>query len=347
MDREVFRVMGEVKPSYDTNRQVLGKILPLKTPFNVIIDTSERCNFQCSYCFRNDIDCQEHWGYAKRNDVMEWEIFEKAVAQIKEFPEDVKQISLSNHGEPLCNRKIPQMVQYIKKSGIKSRISIHTNASLLNESYIEELAESDIDKVVVSLQGLSSPKYFKVCKATVDFEKLYDNLRSFYQKKKHTQIHIKIMDSALEDGEDTKFYNLFVPISDRAFIEQEVPIWKGRESNSETDKILNKYGEAFPRQLCCPLIFHTLVVATNGDAYPCTQLLREDKLGNINETSLREMWDGAQRTELLMRQCELNNPRICDDCYIRQNSIYSEGDMIDNYRDEILSRMKTGRANNV
>ncbi len=326
-------------PSFDKNRQKLGEILPLSTPFTVIIDASERCNFQCSYCYRSNTKNKENWGYAKRNDLITWEIFEKAVAQIKEFPEEVRQISLSNHGEPLCNRKIPQMVRYIKENGIKSRISIHTNASLLDEDYITELAEADIDRIVVSLQGLSTEKYAKICRAAVDFEQLYANLSKLYKRKKHTQVYVKIMNCALDDGEEEKFYNLFTPICDRAFVEQEVPIWKGEEK--DTNSISNKYGDTFAMQQCCPLIFHTIVIATNGDVYPCTQLLREEILGNINEKSLREIWNGSQRMELLKRQCELNNPQICDDCYIKQNSIYSDEDMIDDYRREIFLRLKT------
>lgn len=328
-------------PSFDKNRQVLGKVLPLSTPFTVILDASEKCNFQCAYCYRSDINNKDNWGYAKRNDLMSWEVFEKAVAQIKEFPEMVRQISLSNHGEPLCNRKIPQMVKYIKENGIKSRISIHTNASLLDDDYITKLAEADIDRIVVSLQGLSSEKYLKICKASVDFEQLYNNLSKLYKIKEHTQVYVKVMDCALDDGEEEEFYNLFTPICDRAFIEQEVPIWKGEENDKGSNSISNKYGDSFAMQLCCPLIFHTIVIATNGDVYPCTQLTRKEILGNINEKSLREIWEGSQRTELLIRQCELNNPAICDDCYIRQNSIYSEEDMIDSYRKEILLRLKT------
>lgn len=186
MDGKVHKLMGEIKPSFDENRQVLGKILPLDTPFNVILDVSEVCNFKCNYCFRADKD-KAHWGYAKDKQVMNWDIFSEAVRQLKEFPQEVKQISLSNHGEPLANRKLPDMVRYIKKQGIKSRVSIHTNASLLDKDYIMNLVDSNIDRVVISLQGLNSQKYYDICSVKIDYEKFYENICFFYQiKKKHT-----------------------------------------------------------------------------------------------------------------------------------------------------------------
>lgn len=329
----------KIVPSFDDSRKILGEILPLNTPFNVIIDTSERCNFQCEYCFRSDSD-KNKWGYARENQIMDWDIFERAVEQIGEFPDEVKQISLSGHGEPLCNRKIPDMVRYIKEKGIHSRVSMHTNASLLDKKMIDELTDADIDRIVVSLQGLSDRKYLEICNARIDFEQFYSCLTYLYEKKRHTQIHIKIMDVALEKGEEEKFYQMFLPIADRVYIEQEVPIWKGVKEDMHEIGIQNKYGDFFPFQECCPLIFHTIAVVPNGDVYPCTQLVRKDKLGNIEEHSLRKLWESEYRKMLLMQQCELNNPEICKGCYIRQNSIYTEADMIDKYRINILERLR-------
>ena len=117
--------MGIIKPSYDENRQMLGEIYPLDTPFNVIIDSSEVCNFKCNYCFRST-ENKGNWGYASCNKNMEWDLFVKIVDQIKEFPNKVKQISLSNHGEPLCNRRLPDMVRYIKKEPRKNPLRIST-----------------------------------------------------------------------------------------------------------------------------------------------------------------------------------------------------------------------------
>lgn len=335
--------MGEIKPSYDTNRQILGKIYPLDTPFNVILDASEACNFKCNYCFRADND-KAHWGYAKDNQLMSWDVFAKAVEQIKEFPQEVKQISLSNHGEPLVNRKLPDMVRYIKKQGIASRISIHTNASLLDEQYVYDLADSNIDRIVVSLQGLDEKKYFETCGVKIDYTSFYENLKLLYNIKKDTQIHIKIANVALKDTEEEEFYEMYQPISDRVFIEQIVPIWKDVKIENSPMVVQNKYGDKFAKQQCCPLIFHTIVITPNGDVYPCTQLLTPYKLGNIQDVGLLELWNGRVRKDLLIRQCKWENPDICKDCYILQNSIYTEGDMIDSYRQGIFERIEAKSA---
>lgn len=334
--------INNIKPSYDEKRTCLGEVYPLHTPFTVIIDVSEACNFRCQYCFRSQDDSKA-WGYAGKKELMKWELFKKAIQQIQGFPEEVKTISLSNHGEPLCNRKLPDMVRYIKKQRITSRVSIHTNASLLDEQYAKELAESQIDRIVISLQGLNAEKYLSVCAARIDFEVFYQNLEMLYRYKKNTEICIKIMDVALEEGEDESFYQLFSPIADRVFIEKMVPIWKDVDFEKIKDEkhlAYNKYGEGFPPQKSCPLIFHTIVISPNGDVYPCTQLLTPYILGNICENNLVDLWNSEMRKKLLRQQCTCDTPQICSDCFIRQNSIFTKEDMIDDYREQILRRIK-------
>lgn len=330
---------AEKKPSYDNKRQILGEILPLSTPFNIIIDSSEACNFSCQYCFRAEDDMSK-WGYAKDRKNMSWDIFTEIINQIKEFPDEVKQISLSGHGEPLCNRNVPNMVRYIKESGIKSRVSLHTNASLLTEEYAHDLADSDIDRIVVSLQGLSTEKYKDICGFDIDFNQFIENLSILYKRKKNTQIYYKIMDVALNNEEEDNFYEIFSGIGDRVYVEKMVPIWKDVDSRikrKETE--CNKYGEIFPLQQCCPLLFHTLFITPIGDVYPCTQLLWPNSMGNITNNKLPHYWNCSERQLLLKRHLQLNSPDICKDCYILQNSIYTKEDMIDEYRKEIMDRM--------
>lgn len=331
---------SKIKPSFDESRQRLGDVLPLRTPFNILLDSSEACNFQCSYCFRADRD-KSVWGYAQKNNLMEWDTFVQAINQILEFDEPVKQISLSGHGEPLCNRKVPDMVRYIKKRGFSGRVSIHTNASLLDEEYALDLADSEIDKIVISLQGMTSEKYKKVCGAAVDVERLYKMLALFYENKKNTMLHIKIADAALEQGEEEAFYEKFLPVADRVFVEKVVPIWKDTEASKKQlqEMTQNKYGASFPKQQCCPVLFHTLVVTPDGDVYPCTQLLYPKPLGNIKESTLAQLWNSEARKGLLREQLQLCAPEICEGCYIKDNSIFAEEDFIDAYRGEILKRL--------
>ena len=335
-------VNKRIQPSYDTNRQVLGKILPLDTPFTVILDTSEACNFKCKYCFRSHHDKRD-WGYAASGGLMPWSIFEKAADQLLRFPQTVRQVSLSNHGEPLANRDICQMAKYLREKGFDGRISIHTNASLLDEEYAGEVGTCGMSRIIVSLQGLTGERYEKICGARIDENDFFENLSVMYaasrENKHKTEIHIKIANAALDGSEEQVFYERFEKIADRVFVEHIVPIWKNGNADGG-EKAVNKYGASFPGQKCCRLIFDTLVVAPNGDVYPCTQLVGTPCIGNIQEIPLFEIWNNQKRIGLLEKILCLDEPDMCKECYIKQNSVYTKEDMIDGFREEILRRLE-------
>jgi radical SAM protein with 4Fe4S-binding SPASM domain len=345
MDNYILRsdtMENIIKKSFSEDRCILGKVLPLETPFTILIDTSDVCNFKCNYCFRsfsNDADVGDY----RKNRLMEWDTFIKIVEQMKEFPQQFKRISLSHQGEPLCNKLIPRMVTYLKEQGFTGSTEFHTNASLLNPQLIKELTDAKIDRIVISLQGINKTAYKTTCNIEIDFDEFYENLKLLYDNKTNTMIHIKIVDAALKENEKAEFYDKFSRVADRVFIESIVPLWKGmkNETISEESGLINKYGDSFAKQECCPLLFYTINVLPDGTIYPCSELIPPFKLGNIKSTTLLEAWNSKERKEFLenMLQNGRDNISICKDCYIPQNTVMTEGDSIDKYRYEILKRL--------
>ena len=65
--------------SYSQDRNVLGKVLPLDTPYTVLIDISDSCNLRCKYCFRYDtsIGAEDY----RKNRLMDWKTFQIVVEQ--------------------------------------------------------------------------------------------------------------------------------------------------------------------------------------------------------------------------------------------------------------------------
>ncbi|WP_312352966.1 radical SAM/SPASM domain-containing protein [Aminipila sp.] len=339
---------NRVHPFYEKNRECLGNILPLNTPFTVFIDLSEVCNFRCNYCFRSNTSLKQY-GYALQNNLMNWETFIRTIEQIEEFPCEVKKISLSGHGEPLCNKLLPEMVKYIKRKGIKALIEIHTNAALLNEEYVKALLDSQIDKINISLQGMSSRKYKEICQANIDFEDYYNKLKLLFQNRTNTTINIKIADIALEKNEKELFYEKFEKIADNIYIEEIVPLWESLDYSGLVDKNKfnqNKFGQEINYQKSCSFTFYTLFITPNGDIYPCTQPLVALKLGNIYSTTLKNAWNSQLRQDFLINHLKYGRQTIenCNDCYIAQNSIMTKEDSINEYTEEILGRLWRGNS---
>ncbi|MBP2662129.1 MAG: Radical protein [Firmicutes bacterium] len=336
--------MASIKPSYNTNRTVLGEQLPLDTPFSIVLDLSESCNFRCSYCFRAGKK-DESWSFAAAGDLMSQAVFERAARQLKEFPQKLKLISLSGHGEPLCNPNIVDMVRFLKKLDVTEQIDMHTNASLLTEESAVRIAQAGFTRIVVSLQGLDAAAYERTCGAKMDFQQFYNNLKLMYENKnKNLRIHIKIADAAL--GKDSvqenerSFYALFDGITDNVSVEKAVPLWQN--INFNTDTTANKFGYAFGEVNYCSLLFYKMLVAPGGEIYPCTNLPPPMSLGNIRDITLQEAWNSRKRLEFLKEHLGLTRYKHtpCEGCFVPVNTVTSSEDIIDPYRDVILDRLE-------
>lgn len=333
---------NKVKESFSENRTVLGKVLPLNTPYTILIDTSDVCNFKCNYCFRAKGSQEIALDYRK-NQLMTMETFRRIIEQMKEFPHQFKRISLSHNGEPLCNPYLSEMVAYIKANGFTGCCEIHTNASLLTHKKSNELIEAGLNRMIISLQGLTGEKYAQTCNIKIDMERFYDELAYLYENKSSDlQINIKIVDSALDAGEEEVFLERYSKVADRVFVEQVIPLWGIKIEDKDNINWKNKYGRIEVWQSCCPLMFYTLNVLPSGKIYPCSHLNPPFDLGTVYTTTLKRAWNSSRRREFLKYMLE-NDRDFCEQCkvcYIPQNTIMTEEDKIDNYRQEILARMK-------
>lgn len=330
-------------PSYDTCRSCLGEVLPIDTPFRLTLDSSEACNFKCSYCFRST-QVSEAWGYAAKNGIMSMEVFKKAAQQIMNFPTNPRVISLSGMGEPLCNKNIPLMVQYLKAIGITSKVEMHTNAALLTKKSAAEVAVCGIDKLVVSIQGLTAETYKQVCEFNINYNEFVENLEILYANKRDgMEINIKIVDVALDSPEEEQqFYERFSAISDKIFVEKTMGLWQEQmEYDDEANTQFNKYGKDYGDIECCPIAFLNLTVSPDGDIYPCCVINPPFALGNLAEIELVEAWNHPHRTEFLRnilmhgRKCHTR----CETCYFPKGYVKTELDIIDSYRSAILERI--------
>ncbi len=328
----------KIKPSYNEDRKCLGKVLPLATPFTVMADISDVCNFKCNYCFRGMGKQEKYYGH---NQLMKKEVFKKIVDQSLEFDGRIKRFSLSHNGESLAHPEFAEFVAYAKEKDVADSVEIHTNASFLNKNLSKKIINSGLDRMVISLQGMNAQKYKEICGVDINYDDFYNNIKFLYHEKRNTTICIKIVDAALNEGEEEFFYERFSPIADRVFIETVVPLWDVEEYN-EKNKTNNKYGVDYERQRVCPLMFYTINVLPDGTIFPCTNIIPPMLLGNINNNTLKECWMSKERRDFLIEQ--LRNTRdcnaVCNNCYIPQNTVLTENDMVDGYEKEILERIQ-------
>lgn len=330
---------AEIKPSYGLERTILSEVVPLAAPFTVNLSVSTVCNFRCNYCYHClPNDQLDAIGFHR--ELMDWQMFLRATEQIRAFQAPLKTIFLFGWGEPLCHKLLPNMIAHLKKLNVANQIAFITNGSLLDRSTSISIINAGLDVMRVSLQGMSSARYYETCKAKVNFDEMVDNIRFFYENKAQCQLFVKVIDVTLENGDENKFYSTFSDICDRMYIERIVPGAKGVEYSEEvkarkSDTIDDTWGNSFAERQVCPLCFYTLNILPNGDVYPCSCAIEDPAgLGNITRTTLKDIWNGAAHLDFLrmqLRKERKNNP-VCRHCINPNTSAKAEDDLDKNVK---------------
>lgn len=332
--------MSEIKPLAGLERQCLKDVIPLRTPYAAYIFPTNLCNFMCNYCGHSLglTRMKKEYDFCAEN--MSMDTYRRIIDQLKEFPEQLKVISLTGHGEPLVNRELEEMVAYAKKSKVAERVETISNASLLTHERSKQLVDAGLDCIRISLQGLSTAKYEAVCKRKVDFSKLVGEIQYLYEHKKQCKVFVKVMDVALEKGEEEAFYQIFRPISDRMYIEQCRPVYSGVEMTEQIECKADRYGRKHESRIVCPLCFYMVGVHPNGDVSPCETIYKPLTLGNVYKDTLIHMWNSKKNREF--QKMQLRRERLqngaCARCCAPDDVAHPE-DILDGSEKELMKKL--------
>ena len=294
-------------------RERLTDRLPLETPFTIYIDPSSACNFKCNFCCHSITS-----GLIKKSgfkpQIMDFELFSSVIEQIKHFPDKIKMLSLFLVGEPLLNKRLPDMIAYAKKSMITDRIFLTTNGSLLTKQVNRALIDAGLDEILISVEALDKEKYREIAFFNIDYELFVDNIRDLNENRKNCNVFVKIADTGMNNEEINKFHSMYDEICDLAYIEPVMPVFEGVDYSNNKIPESNKIG----RQVeICPRPFFSTAVHPNGNVGCCIVDYNEGVVfGNVKEQSLMDIWNGKKindfrHTQLKKKRHTLN---VCDNC---------------------------------
>ena len=117
-------------------------------PANLSVEPTSVCNLACPECPSGN------GTLARRKGHISWDVFTRSVDELKKT---LFTTTLYFQGEPLLNKRIFDMIAYLKKENIYSIIS--TNAQFLHKAHCEKLVRSGLNRLIVSLDGLDQQTY--------------------------------------------------------------------------------------------------------------------------------------------------------------------------------------------
>lgn len=329
-------------------RSVLADVIPIDTPYVFGFFLGDICNFRCKYCVQSvlqgaDGTAHEHKGVEDLvRHFMSWETFLRTAEQLRGFPRKIKKILFSSIGEPLLHPRLPQMIAWLKDRDVADDYEVVTNASLLTPDLSKALIDAGLTRLCVSVQGMTAEKYKSVCDYKVDMSVFISNLKSFYDYSRgKCRLHIKTVDIALDKGEDEAFLSTFGDICDSIHIDNVIPLYRDVDYDFLSGEEKGLYKEqSKPIAVCSPL-FYTLYVNADGDVIPCCIVPYALSYGNVHQTDIVSMWNGAKRRaflELHLKKKRRAHP-ICRDC-VHPNAAILPSDVLDDAAEEILARVR-------
>ena len=314
-------------------RTKLAEVLPLDTPFVLQIFPVYACNFKCGYCIFSVEKLKRH--FISDKVVMDIDLYKKCIDDIARFPNKVKVLRFVGIGEPLLHKNIAEMVEYALSKDVANTVEIITNGSLLTPEMSDSLISAGLTRLVVSLQGISKEKYQKICGTNIDFNTLVENLRYFFVNKGNVCVYHKIIDCALDnEDEEQKFYDIFGDICDTIAIEHAVPIHSGVDYEDvlkENDKAVTQFGLPVSNVHICPQPFFTMQINPDGKIVPCFSFEYPNIMGNCNNESVPEIWNGEKFQHFRRKMLDgINNVcEICAKCNIIKYRLFPE-DVLNN-----------------
>jgi len=325
--REEREMLAKIQARIHSSKKGdLAKVIPLATPYSVHIDPSSLCNFKCKFCFQAQEDKPEQG-------LMTLPLYRKIINDICQFPDKIKKIKIGLHGESTLHPKLVTMIKYLKKRNKTDTIELFTNGSLLNPYLNEEIIKGGLDRINISVEGLSSEQYKKMTGVRVDIDKFIANIKRLYSIRGKCKIYIKTM---TQDKE--RFYNMFGNICDEIFVENAVPQWP--EIGNPVLPKVGMYGQPIKQwKEVCPFIFMYLHYNWDGSVSPCTlDWQRKLIIGNANKKSALEIWQGKKLRDLRIAHLEGKRREIpvCDKCLAPMVCVEDD---LDNKAKELLERI--------
>ena len=115
-------------------------------PVCLYLEVTNRCNLLCETCPRTFEDLEPPAD-------MSWELFTKIVDQVP----NVARVVLHGVGEPMLVKHLPRMIRYLKDRG--TYVLFNTNGTLLNPKKFQEIIDTGLDELRVSLDAADRKSY--------------------------------------------------------------------------------------------------------------------------------------------------------------------------------------------
>jgi MoaA/NifB/PqqE/SkfB family radical SAM enzyme len=277
-------------------------------PDRVYVESTNVCNLDCIMCPTGlHIDTRPK-GY------MEWDLYTAIIDEIAPFAEAVV---LHSWGEPLLHKRILDMIRYAKERNLFVETS--TNATRLDEETSRKLIESGLDRVYLSMDGLTKETYEKV-RVKGNFEVVRGNIERFldlnHELGSPVEADIQIVRLSETDAEVEEFVKQWKSSYADLINIKELDTWGGQIDEVNSLAVENDPDDPNSDRKPCPNLWYHAHIHWDGVLVSCSRDYDAvTPLGNVRNGGVLKTWHGARMRQMRRWHTEGNFCATqCVDC---------------------------------
>jgi len=260
--------------------KIRSRVFPVQL-LSVSAELTNKCNLECGFCF---VDKKRDPGF------MSWDLFTKIVDEAASMKAPT--FGLNYGGESLCHPEFKRFLKYLmekRNSGEFKNVGWVTNGMLFSQDIADLVCELGVDSIGFSLEGFSEIN--DKMRAGCSYEKVKENILYLLEKRgsrKKPAIRINTLNPA-GDMDFIKYWMETV----------ELVAWSTLRDmdNRIIDRSFFDHGWFTPQR--CTFPFNYMPVFWNGFVTGCcSDGYGKMNLGNANNQTIREIWNGQQFKDL-------------------------------------------------
>lgn len=256
----------------------------LPGPPRIQIQTQSGCNARCVFCPNGDV---------LKSDLsqgrMPEPLFQKIIDELAET--NPRRISLYLMNEPLLDKRLPEFSRYVAARVPSTTTLVTTNGTNLTEERAAALLDSGLKRLKVSLQSLDRQTNRDIMGSACDSEKVVRNvlgMRRLMDEKRRNDFDLRVSMVVTKQNLDE--------------IESARKFWKKHRVRLVTSALENRGGNIaaagemnvgeMTLRSDCIRPSREMCILYNGDCVLCcVDWHRTVVLGNVQEQSIREIWN--------------------------------------------------------
>lgn len=284
----------------------LSKYSDRKTfPRRICFEMTSRCNFRCRMCPQRNLK-------RPRMD-MDKDLYCKVIDEIDTY--GIEEILIYHLGESLLHPDFEQIINHISTKKNLGIIWMSTNGEFFTEEMIKIILNSNVDYINFSANAVTKKTYSKIVGKEEVFDTVQNNLNKLYELKSSPLskpfIHCQMIEQEFTKNEVDAFIKKHYK---QASI---VSINMLEYVNLPNNKFGLSQRERKPLSSCTRVSRNDCFIMSDGHVTLCDAAYNHElDLGNINDHTLYDIWNGPERKRILKlnKDGRMNEIDFCKSC---------------------------------